>query len=903
MLPWTVSRRLVPYNARTLETMSLAPGTRIGCYEVVSIVGAGGMGEVYRARDTRLRRDVAVKILPARFADDAERLARFEREAQVLASLTHPHIAAIHGFEDHDDIHALVLEFVEGETLADRIARGPVPLDEALPVARQIAEALEAAHEHGIVHRDLKPANIKITPDGAVKVLDFGLAKLADASSASAMPTPLSLSPTITSPALMTQAGMLLGTAAYMAPEQAKGKPADKRSDIWAFGTVLYEMLTGRRAFGGDDVTDTLAAVMKDVPKYDALSPRTPRRLRHLLERCLERDVKMRLRDIGEARIELAAIAAGQLDEAAPPAASRHALWLGAGVLVGTALTTAALLMWGRPPSATVGPRARFQVTLPENVQLAEASGGISVSPDGRLVVFTANGGKGRSLWLRPIDGDDTKALPGTENATLPFWSPDSASVGFFAADKMKRLTISTGTIQVICGDISQAPGGGAWNQDDIIIFSPQLEGALFQVPATGGTPKPLTSLDEASHESNHMWPAFLPDGRHYLYQASAGIYIGTLGSTDRTLLIRQESLDLTAVQYSPSGHLVYVRNHQLVARPFDLETRTLTGDEFPLADGFGIGGPGRPPFGVSQTGVLVYRRRGEPATYRVTWFGRDGTRQGTIGSPGPYAALNLSPDGQTLALTRFTEKETSIWLLDVARGTSTRFTSDPYSVVPIWSPQGDRVVFSSVRDSPPNPFIRTLAGAETRVAKLPYQVRITSWAADGRTLVGQLLEPRTRWDLWLFSASGETPPTPLIKTQFGEEDGQISPDNRWIAFTSNETGVAEIYVTTFPKPGRPVRVSTDSGIRARWRDDGTELFFQSKGKVMAASITAAAGAAGDAGPTVGIPRELFALPEGINDWIPTRGGQRFLLNMEETKALPAPIEVVLNWSQPAQTQ
>ena len=321
--------------------MSLAPGTRIGAYEVVSIVGAGGMGEVYRARDTRLRRDVGVKVLPAPFADDAERLARFEREAQVLASLNHPHIAAIHGFEEHDGIRALVLEFVDGETLADRIVRGALPLDEALPVARQIADALEAAHEHGIVHRDLKPANIKITPDGVVKVLDFGLAKLADPSSTPTTPSPHSMSPTITSPALMTQAGMLLGTAAYMAPEQAKGKPADKRSDIWAFGTVLYEMLTGQRAFAGDDVTDTLAAVIKDVPNYDALSPRTPRRLRRLLERCLERDVKTRLRDIGEARIELAAIAAGKVNEGAPPTASRHTLWLVGGVIVGGALTAA----------------------------------------------------------------------------------------------------------------------------------------------------------------------------------------------------------------------------------------------------------------------------------------------------------------------------------------------------------------------------------------------------------------------------------------------------------------------------------------------------------------------------------------------------------------------------------
>ena len=886
---------------RAHPKMSLAAGTRVGPYEVVSLVGAGGMGEVYRARDSRLHRDLALKILPEIFASDSDRLARLEREARTLAALNHPHIAGIYGLEESSGVCALALEFVDGETLADRIARGPISVDEALQIAHQIADGLEAAHEQGIIHRDLKPANIKITRAGAVKVLDFGLAKLSDALPSSTSPSSPSFTPTITSPALMTQAGMLLGTAAYMSPEQARGRAADKRADIWAFGAVLYEMLSGQRAFDGDDVTETLAAVMKDTPKYEVLPADVPRRLRRLIERCLERDVRMRLRDIGDARVELSAMATSGTGEdatALPAVARSRAVWLAAGACAGVAATVLAMFVRARPastPSATT--RARFQLMLPESVQLTpESAGGINVSPDGRYIVFAATSGDKRLLWLRPIDADDVKPLPATEGGTLPFWSPDSESLAFFAGEKLKRLEINTGSVQAIC-DSTSAPGGGTWNRDGVIVFAPRMEGPLFQVPAAGGTPKQITTLDAANNEANHMWPAFLPDGRHYVYQANRGVYIGTLDSAERTLLIRQDSLDLTAVRYA-SGHLVYVRNHQLVARPFDADALKITGDEFPLAEGFGIGGPGRPAFGVSNSGVLVFRRQGERARYQPTWFARDGARQSTLGSPGPYLTFDLSPDGQTLALGQSTEKETTIWLLDVARGTSTRFTAELYSVLPIWSPQGDRLVFSSVRDSPPNPFVRTLLGNETRLARLPYAVYMTTWTADGRALIGHVIDAKTRSDLWSFSVSGDKPPTPFMKTPFSEGEAQVSPDNEWIAFTSDESGANEIYITSFPQPGRRIRVSADGGARARWRDDGTELFFQSKDKIMAASI-AITGTARDKSVQVGVPRELFALPDQGSFWSPAKGGQRFLVAVQATKAVPAPIHVVLNWSEP----
>jgi Tol biopolymer transport system component len=874
-------------------------GQRIAAYELRALLGVGGMGEVYRARDTKLGRDVAIKILPRVFTSDPDRLARFEREARVLATLNHPHIGAIYGFEENAGVSALVLELVEGETLADRIARGAVPIPEALTIARQIADALDAAHDKGVVHRDLKPANIKLTPDGVVKVLDFGLAKLHAAG-----PGALSASPTITVGG--TREGIILGTAAYMSPEQARGLAVDKRTDIWAFGCVLYELLTGRASFAGETISDTIAAILEHEPDWTVLPATTPTNVRRLLQRCLEKNPKRRLRDVGDAGVvALESGAAGEdaatISRAFEPA---RAAWIAAAVVAGAALTALALLAFGRfSPFPAQAARATFQLTLPSGVELtANAGGQVGISPDGRYIVFGASSDGKRALWLRPVEATDAKLLPGTEEGSLPFWSPDSTFVAFFAGGKLKKLEISTGAVQLLC-DASAQPGGGAWSHDGVIVFAPILEGPLLRVQSSGGAATPVTTVDAVNHESAHMWPTFLPDGRHFVFQVlgltNSGIYLGALDSSERTSLIHQDSLDVTAVRYAPSGHLVYVSNHMLVAQPFDARSLKLSGEASPLAQGFGIGGTGAPAFGVSDNGVLVFRQMGELATFQPTWFGRDGTRQGTVGPPGPYRSFDLSPDGQTLALDRYTEKDVSIWLVDATRGTSTRFTSDAFSAGPRWSPQGDRLEFGSVRDTAPNPFVRTLAGAEQRLARLPGNVDITSWAPNGRLLIGDITNVKTQTDLWLFSASGEQAPTPFIQTPFDERDAHISPDGGWVAFTSDEGGTPEIYVTTFPESGRRVRVSTQGGNAARWRDDGKELFFQTKGKLVAASVATAAAATGTIGLQAGLPRELFMLPADTRFWIPAKGGQRFLVSVLVTKPVPAPIQVVLNWSAP----
>ena len=856
------------------------------------------MGEVYRATDTNLKRQVAIKVLPASVAADAERLARFQREAEVLAALNHPNIAHIHGLEKADRSLALVMELVEGPTLADRIAKGAIPLDEALPIAKQIAEALEAAHEQGIIHRDLKPANVKVRTDGTVKVLDFGLAKAIKPTGATS--PSVSHSPTITTPA-MTGVGVILGTAAYMAPEQAKGRTADKRSDIWAFGCVLCEMLTGTRAFACEDVTDTIVAVLSKEPDWVRLPGETPPRLRELLRRCLEKDAKRRLQAIGEARIQLDDLLSGTRDQAVtedtPPVGMPRRI---VPVVVTSALGAAlvALVTWGltRPAPPAAAPLIRFSVGPPAGSSLERGGGYISVSPDGRQIVFGASADGKRMLWVRPLDRADAKPLAGTEGAQLPFWSPDGAFLAFFADGKLKKLELGTGNIQIICDGVN-GPGGGTWNRDGVIVFSPRLEGPLFRVGAAGGTPTPLTTLDAANSESNHMWPWFLPDGQHYVFQVfglkTAGIYVGSLDSQARTRLIPQNSIDLTAVAYAPSGHLLFVRNHALMAQPFDTQRLALVGDAFRVAERFGIGGPGRPAFAVSQTGVLVYQQEPDDGISQATWFARNGIRLGTVGPQGPHASLDLSPDGNTIAVGQSTERETSIWLIDVERGTSTRFTSDPYSATPKWSPMGDALAFVSARDTPPNPFVRTLAGVEHRLARIPQAVFLTSWSLDGQWVIGQIVDVKTQADLWLFATSGDKAPEVFLQTPFDERDAVISPDGRTVAFTSDESGTKEVYVTSFPKPGRRVRVSTAGGESPRWNGDGKELFFQTGKKIVAVGISAAATASV---PGIGVPRELFAFPEGASYWIATRDGQRFLVDIEVTKATSPPVQVVVNW-------
>ena len=666
-----------------LRTDGLKSGHPLGVYEVVGLIGAGGMGEVYRARDTRLDRHVAIKVLPDAFRADAERAARFEREAKLLATLNHPNIAGIYGLEDSQGEQCIVMELVEGETLADRIARGPIPVAEALEIAKQIADALEAAHEKGIIHRDLKPANVKLTPDDQVKVLDFGLAKAFGLDAAHVSPDGLTNSPTLTSPIAATGVGVLLGTAAYMAPEQAKGRAVDKRGDVWAFGCVLYEMLTGQRAFTGEDVSDTLASVLRGEPQWSALGPAVPERIRVLLRRCLAKERKARIPDISVARYLLEEIA-GTLAEPAQPVrapvpASR---WIAAAMsaaVASAAIVLLAIYYLGRVDS-TVRP-VRFAIQVepgPLDVGSTEnpATPPIAVSPDGSIVAFVATTRGTRSrLWIRPLDTLEARELSGTDGASSPFWSPDSRFIGFFADGKLKRIDVNGGPSLPLCDAPQQR--GGAWSPEGFIIFGSIGKG-LQKVPEAGGVPTALTTLAEG--ELVHSQPVFLPDGRHFFYRAlgpvaGGPVYVASIDSGDRKMLIERPAA--SNVAYA-SGHLLFLRETTLMAQPFDVGTQTLTGEPVPVAAD--IRTFITPPvgiFSVSQTGVLVYQTGSSASVGDLTWFDRKGKPLGTVGEPAAYGDVELSPDDKRVAVSIFdpSQRSRDIWLIDVARGSRQKFT------------------------------------------------------------------------------------------------------------------------------------------------------------------------------------------------------------------------------------
>ena len=880
--------------------MALTAGTRIGPYDVVAPLGAGGMGEVYRARDARLNRDVALKVLPDAFALDAERLARFRREAQVLAALNHPHIAAIHGLEEAGDVQALVLELVEGPTLADRIAQGRVPLDEALPIATQIADALEAAHEQGIIHRDLKPANIKITPDGVVKVLDFGLAKLTTPEDVGRVPRSgpagtadlLSQSPTITSPAMMTGAGMILGTAAYMAPEQAKGRPADKRSDVWAFGCVLYEMLTGRRAFEGDDVSDTMAAVLRAEPDWSALPAGTPSLVVRLLRGCLQKDRRTRISDIAVARFELDA------PLHAPDARPAHSgvrvrervAWACVAVLL---LAGAAGTMYvaGRPAAPTPS-RVMFSVEPPDGMAFSSAfpfSAFPTISPDGRQLLYAVRGTSGViQLAIRTLDNQEVRTLAGTETATSPFWSPDSSAIAFFSGGQLKMIDISGGTPQTLCaaGPVT----GGTWSRDGTILFTGPT-GALFRVAATGGEPAPVTTLDALQTETSHSAPWFLPDGRRFLYRAqpSNAIFMGSLDSAERKELLRADSKAL----YAATGHLVFMRGSTLMAQMFDADRAEVSGDAFRVADNVGKSQlSALAAFSVSDTSVLVYWA-GSESVSEPAWFGRAGKPVSSVGEEGRYTQITLAPDGTKAALSRTDEDgQTDTWLLDLARGISTRFTFES-SVDPVWSSDGRSVAFAR-RGGPNRIYRKSVDGGDELLVWEGSEVRNPdSWSPDGR-LIAYHGAGRT---IGVVPLTGDAKEMVWLETPFTKDEPHFSPDGRWMAYQSNEAGQTDVYVQAFPGPGQKIRVSTSGGGAPRWRADGRELFYLAPtGMMMAVSMKPGQRL------EAGVPEPLFQTPItnvtlGLDQYDVTGDGQRFLVLTPTGDARQTPITVVVNWT------
>jgi eukaryotic-like serine/threonine-protein kinase len=910
--------------------MAVVPGTHVGPYEILAAIGAGGMGEVYRARDSKLGRDVAIKVLPEAFARDTERMARFQREAKVLASLDHPNIATIHGLEESDGARALVMQLVEGPTLADRIQAGPIPVDESVRIARQIADALEYAHERGIIHRDLKPANVKVTNDDAVKVLDFGLAKALEGDPSS---IDISTSPTISR--MATQQGVLLGTAAYMSPEQAKAKPVDRRADIWAFGCVLYEMLTGKMAFRGETVTDTLASVIKEEPDWSHLPAATPVRVRVLLQRCLQKDPKQRLRDIGDARISLDEVLAGAPDPAmGGAAATAMQRWLWPAVaavclLAAIAQWLASSYLHPQPRASSTAPVQRFEIAAPDpSVDKVGA-----LSPDGTRWVLRSSTGNGPRLWLRRTDSLEAHPLVGTEGANSdPFWSPDSRFIAFGTEDgTLKKIDMEGGPAQLLC-DSGTAIIGGFWTPDGKIVFGdPLRQPGLFEVPAAGGVSTPLPGFE---HTGNRMFygPSLLPDRKHLLYMStnlqvggSSDVYLGSLDSKAG----QQSSKKLLAGAgvYVPSpddpdlGYLLFERATapgspiaMLMAQSFDHRKLELVGEPVLIAEQ--VSG-----LAVSRTGTLIYSAGGPAAaTGQLTLFARDGKILGTAGEPGEYGAVAFSPDGKRVVAERSNLQSGggNLWMMDLVRGISTRFTFDSgFDFLPVWSPNGNRVAFSSIRGGGSGDLYQKLSnggGDDEPLFKSDQLTVPLSWSGDGRFLLFGQTSPAVADALVLpLDANGHASGKPFLFVQKGigiQLRFSPGPQGRplWVAYSSNESGRYEIYVRPFdpnsptgtPPGGGKWQVSTEGGTSPRWNSNGKELFYLAPdGTVMSVEVTGTGAFQSGIPKPVFKPKALAPQSSPVFPWDASSDGRKFIFVVSTSASGAAPptkFTVVLNW-------
>ncbi|MCL4819656.1 MAG: serine/threonine-protein kinase [Vicinamibacteria bacterium] len=876
--------------------MSLASGTRLGPYEIVAAIGAGGMGEVLRARDTKLGREVAIKVLPAAFAQDAERVARFRREAQILASLNHPNIATIHGLEESEGTLALAMELVEGEDLSQRLKRGGgVPVDEAIEIARQVAEALEEAHEKGIVHRDLKPANVKVTADGKVKVLDFGLAKAfaADPMSTSGSHE-LSQSPTLAT-AAGTQAGVILGTAAYMSPEQARGKAVDRRADIWAFGVVLFEMLSGQRLFGGETVSDTLAAVLREEVPWRRLPAAVPAQVRQLLGRCLERDPKLRLQAIGEARV---ALALGEGAAARDAEATARVSWRGwrawGPSLVAVVALIAAAAAWLDRPAPEPARVLQASLALPDDVTAGDS---FALTPDGRRLVIEvwARKSGARSLWLGDLERGTFAPIEGTAAGELPFWSPDGQHVGFFAAGKLKRVDLVGGAARELAD--TPNPRGGTWGPDGRIVLAASFREGLSAVPASGGRLEPLTTLDAARGEKSHRFPLFLPGGRSLLFLAQSaeggsrndpsGIELLDLATGRRTRLVDANCSPL----YSASGELLFWRDGTLHAQRFDAAAGSVSGEPVAIAAAVAYNQNEQALAAVSADGTLVYR----PGTYgmlsRLIWVDRTGLGVAGIREGDTQADLAVSPDGKLLAISSHAPGQggADIWLQDVGRSATTRLTFEANSEsYPAWSGDSRHLYYASDVRNDGVLFRRRVDGSGT-----PEELGTTAaglWphaaSRDGKFLVVGTVSAQTGFDLMRFDL-GSRKLTPLVNTPFTDNFAALSPDDRLLAYTSDQSGRPEIYVQAIDGESGRWQISTDGGRRPRWRGDGRELLFLAPpDRVMSVDVTPGAV------PGFSTPRELFRFPAETFDVAPD--GQRFAVS--SIAEGNRPLVVVRDW-------
>ena len=879
--------------------MTLSAGSKLGPYEILGQIGAGGMGEVYRAKDPRLGREVAIKVLPPSFSQDADRLRRFEQEAKAAGVLNHPNITAVYDIGSHDDAPYVVQELLEGETLRTELAAGPLSPNKATEYALQIAQGLGAAHDKGIVHRDLKPENLFLTKDGRVKILDFGLAKLTEVE-------PSVQATNLPTAAPATEPGLVMGTLGYMSPEQVKGKRADARSDIFAFGAVFYEMLSGKRAFHGDSAGETMASILREEPPdlsvtNQNISPGLERIVRHCLEKNPERRFQSSS-DIAFALQTLSVTSASALP-GAPRLSERRVprglLWGIAGILIGAIV---AMLAIGRGSSRTsAGRPIRFEVAPPQNQRVM---GTIALAQDGSRLAFTAREPGGSTmLWIRALGEPKAEILRGTEGAELPFWSPDGKSVGFFAGGELKRIAISGGPPLTIATSTPDYRGA-SWGADDRIVFAPAFTGPLMLVSASGGKPTPATTLDKGRNEGTHRWPSFLPDGRHFLYYAAGGggeepgeIFVGDLGSGNVKHITQSSSL---AVYASP-GYLLFVRGGTLVAQAFDADRLEVHGDAAPL----GVDLPsnaqasGQRALSASLDGMLSWRTQPSSRSQPVL-FDRQGHEIGRLAEAGAWNMPRLSPDGQRLAIAlAINESNASdIWLIDIARNVATRMTLDPADeAYPIWSPDGTRLVFSSTRKGASGDTYVMRAdqpGSEELVSATAATKTPESWAPDGRSLMINVTTPQNRRDLWLLPLEGDRKPLPYLATPFNESNARFSPDGRWVVYTSDVSGASEVYVRPFRESGATWRVSNRGGQTPAWKGDGREIYYLAPdGMLMAARVTGAAPFQTEA------PAPLFkiAVPEFIDPQFDVfADGQRFLVN-QQISSKEEPINVLVNWA------
>ena len=877
-------------------------GQTLSHYRIIEKIGEGGMGEVYRAEDTSLKREVAIKVLPDRFTEDPQRLARFEREAQLLASLNHPNIAAIYELEEADGVRFLSLELVEGETLAEKVAKGPLPVEEALEVCRQIAEGVEAAHEKGVIHRDLKPANVKITPEGKVKVLDFGLAKAFEEETPAA---DISQSPTLTDE--MTKAGVILGTAAYMSPEQAKGKPVDKRADVFAFGAVLYECLTGKRAFEGDDISDTLASILAREPDWDALPDTTPWRIRDLMRWCLTKDVHDRLDGMTNVRVQIkqaleepTTVPSTGLTSAAQPARWRLVVTVSlAAMLAFVAGIAIWMLVSSSPPSPQL-PK-KLVVTSSLNTALDISPGrNLAISPDGRRIAYQVLRDGRPQLYLRPLDEVVATPIPGTETMTgsAPIFSPDGESILFVADSKLRKVSLPRGTPVTLCEMTRQF--GGSWGPGDVIVLA--SDEGLFRVSAAGGEPEMLTNVDREKGEVEYRQPEVLPDGKAVLFT------IGRQNNTSQIAVLSLETGEKKIVveggreaHYAPTGHLVYEAATQqgtLMAASFDPERQEITGQPVPVLSGISSSPGGTMDYAFSGDGTLVYiPARSVVST--LVWVDRQGKSQPLTDIHRAFNSPQLSPDGRYVAVTILTANRDNIWIYDIARGTLTPLTFEGGNIAPVWAPDGKRLAFTSDRAGSPNLFWMQADGTgevEQLSTSLERQIP-SSWSPDGVLAYSQTTGG-VEGDIWVLPLKGERKPGPFLATQFIERNPMFSPDGRWIAFQSTRSGRFEVYVAPYPGLGGMVQISTDGGGAPLWSPNGKELFYrkQNEDKMMAVSIQTE--------PTfeAGTPRLLFEGAYAVGFGIGVTGrahdidSQGRFLMMKEEEQTAAQINVILNW-------